>query len=46
MAQICDIVSQIRCEAGDLQLKRHSLGVAQNLGGSGASCVVSILGNV
>lgn len=46
VAQICDIVAQIRCEAGDMQLKRHSLGLAQNLGGSGASCVVSILGSV
>lgn len=46
VAQICDIVAQIRCEAGEMQLKRHSLGLAQNLGGSGASCVVSILGNV
>jgi acetyl-CoA C-acetyltransferase len=46
VAQLCDIVAQIRCEAGDMQLKRNSLGLAQNLGGSGASCVVSILGNV
>jgi acetyl-CoA C-acetyltransferase len=46
VAQICDIVAQIRCEAGDMQLTRHSLGLAQNLGGSGASCVVTILGNV
>ena len=46
VAQICDLAAQIRCEAGDMQLKRHSLGLAQNLGGSGASCVVSILGNV
>jgi acetyl-CoA C-acetyltransferase len=46
VAQLCDLVSQIRCEAGDMQLKRNSLGLAQNLGGSGASCVVSILGNV
>jgi acetyl-CoA C-acetyltransferase len=46
VAQICDLVAQMRCEAGDMQLKRHSLGLAQNLGGSGASCVVSILGNV
>jgi acetyl-CoA C-acetyltransferase len=44
VAQICDLVSQIRCEAGELQLPRHSLGLAQNLGGSGATCVVSILG--
>ncbi len=46
VAQICDLFAQIRCEAGDMQLKRNSLGLAQNLGGSGASCVVSILGNV
>jgi len=46
VAQLCDIVAQIRCEAGDMQLKRNSLGLAQNLGGSGASCVVSILGDV
>src|SRR5579864_7518483 len=46
VAQLCDLVAQIRCEAGDMQLKRNSLGLAQNLGGSGATCVVSILGNV
>jgi len=45
VGQICDIVAQIRCEAGDMQLKRNSLGLAQNLGGSGATCVVTILGN-
>jgi acetyl-CoA C-acetyltransferase len=46
VAQICDLVDQIRCEAGERQVKRHSLGLAQNLGGSGATCVVSILGSV
>jgi acetyl-CoA C-acetyltransferase len=45
VAQICDLVQQIRCEAGERQLKRHSLGLAQNLGGSGATCVVTILGD-
>jgi acetyl-CoA C-acetyltransferase len=44
VAQICDLVQQIRCKAGPRQLARHSLGLAQNLGGSGATCVVSILG--
>jgi acetyl-CoA C-acetyltransferase len=44
VGQLCDIVQQLRCEAGDRQLKRHSLGLAQNLGGSGATCVVTILG--
>jgi acetyl-CoA C-acetyltransferase len=43
-AQICDIVQQLRGEAGERQLKRNSIGLAQNLGGSGASCVVTILG--
>ncbi|MES1260168.1 MAG: thiolase domain-containing protein [Acidobacteriota bacterium] len=44
IAQICDVVQQLRGEAGERQLKRHSIGLAQNLGGSGASCVVTILG--
>lgn len=44
VAQICDLVQQIRCEAGARQLQRHSIGLAQNLGGSGATCVVTILG--
>jgi len=43
-AQICDLVQQIRGEAGPRQVARHSVGLAQNLGGSGATCVVSILG--
>ena len=41
--QICDVVQQIRCEAGERQVTRHSLGLAQNLGGSGATAVVTIL---
>jgi acetyl-CoA C-acetyltransferase len=45
VAQICDLVQQIRCEAGERQLQRHSVGLAQNLGGSGATCVVTILGD-
>ena len=44
VGQICDVVQQIRGEAGERQLKRNSLGLAQNLGGSGATCVVTILG--
>jgi acetyl-CoA C-acetyltransferase len=43
VAQIADVVSQIRGEAGDMQLARHSIGLAQNLGGSGATAVVTIL---
>ncbi len=44
VAQICDIVMQLRGDAGERQVKRHSIGLAQNLGGSGATCVVTILG--
>jgi len=43
VGQICDIVMQIRGEAGELQVTRHSLGLAENLGGSGATAVVTIL---
>lgn len=43
VAQICDLVLQMRGEAGERQVKRHSIGLAQNLGGSGATCVVTIL---
>src|ERR1700716_1284075 len=32
VAQICDLVLQFRCEAGERQLARHSLGLAENLG--------------
>lgn len=44
VAQIFDLVQQIRCEAGERQIPRHSVGLAENLGGSGATCVVTILG--
>ena len=44
VAQLCDLALQIRGEAGARQIARRSLGLAQNLGGSGASCVVTILG--
>ncbi len=43
VGQICDIVMQLRGESGERQVKRHRLGLAQNLGGSGATCVVTIL---
>jgi acetyl-CoA C-acetyltransferase len=44
VVHICDLVLQMRGEAGDWQIPRHSLGLAENLGGSGATAVVSILG--
>lgn len=43
-AQICDVAEQIRGEAGDRQVANATVGLAQNLGGSGATCVVTILG--
>jgi acetyl-CoA C-acetyltransferase len=44
VGQICDIVMQLRGDAGERQVARHRVGLAQNLGGSGATCVVTILG--
>jgi acetyl-CoA C-acetyltransferase len=46
VAQICDLVLQMRGEAGEWQIARHSPGLAQNLGGSGGTAVVSILGAI
>jgi acetyl-CoA C-acetyltransferase len=43
VGQICDVVMQLRGEAGERQVARHRIGLAQNLGGSGATCVVTIL---
>ena len=43
VGQICDVVQQLRGDAGSRQVRRHRVGLAQNLGGSGATCVVSIL---
>src|SRR5271169_3997732 len=44
VGQICDVAQQIRGEAGERQVKRNQIGLAQNLGGSGATSVISILG--
>jgi acetyl-CoA C-acetyltransferase len=44
VGQICDVAAQIRGESGALQVARNSLGLAENLGGSGATAVVTILG--
>ncbi len=43
VAQLCDVALQIRGEAGERQVSKHEIGLAQNLGGSGASAVVTIL---
>src|SRR6266705_386905 len=34
VGQICDILQQLRGDAGERQIRNHSLGLAQNLGGS------------
>ncbi len=44
VAQLCDVAMQIRGEAGERQLAKNSIGLSQNLGGSGATAVVTILG--
>lgn len=43
VGQICDVVMQLRGDAGERQVAKHKIGLAQNLGGSGATCVVTIL---
>ena len=42
--QIADLVKQLRGEAGKLQVNGAKIGLAQNIGGTGATAVVSILG--
>lgn len=43
IGQICDLVIQMRGEAGERQVPKAELALAQNLGGSGATAVVTIL---
>ena len=43
--QVTDIVKQLRGEYGPLQVKDANTGLALNVGGSGATAVVHILGN-
>ena len=42
--QAIEIYEQLRGEAGDRQVKDAKIGLAQNMGGSGASSVVHIFG--
>lgn len=41
--QIIEVVQQLRCEAGVNQIERARIGMAQNIGGSGATIVTHIL---
>jgi acetyl-CoA C-acetyltransferase len=43
VAQVAEIVTQLRGEAGDRQVAGAKVGLAQNMGGSGGSSVVHIL---
>ena len=43
VAQIIEIVEQLRGTAGERQVKNARIGMAQNMGGSGGSCVIHIL---
>jgi len=43
VAQIVEIVEQLRGKCGDRQVKDAKIGLTQNMGGSGASCVVHVL---
>ncbi|RLF91123.1 thiolase domain-containing protein [Thermococci archaeon] len=43
IAQVCEIVLQLRGEAEKRQVDNAEIGLTHNLGGSGGTCVVSIL---
>ncbi|HDO19744.1 MAG TPA: thiolase domain-containing protein [Thermoplasmatales archaeon] len=43
VAQVAEIVLQLRGEAGERQIKDARIGLAHNIGGSGASCTVHIM---
>ena len=43
VAQLVEVVKQLRGEAGDRQVKNPRIGMTQNMGGSGASTVCHIL---
>ena len=46
MYQIVEVAQQLRCEAGANQIANARLGMAQNIGGSGATVVTTILERV
>ena len=46
VAQIIEVTDQLRGAAGERQVEGARVGLAQNMGGSGASCVVHILEGV
>ena len=42
LSQICEVVTQLRGEAGERQLDRARIGLTHNIGGTAATCVVNI----
>jgi acetyl-CoA C-acetyltransferase len=44
VAQIVEVTKQLRGQAGERQVKGAKIGMTQNMGGTGGSCVVHILG--
>jgi acetyl-CoA C-acetyltransferase len=45
MYQIVEVARQLRGQAGDNQIADAKIGMAQNLGGSGATAVTHVLSN-
>ncbi|MBM4168222.1 MAG: thiolase domain-containing protein [Ignavibacteria bacterium] len=43
IAQIIELYEQLTGRGGERQVKKANIGLAQNMGGSGASCVIHIL---
>jgi acetyl-CoA C-acetyltransferase len=43
MYQIVEVVQQLRCECGETQVSNAKIGMAQNIGGSGATVLTHIL---
>jgi acetyl-CoA C-acetyltransferase len=43
VAQVCEVVEQLRGESGNRQVKGAEIGLSQNMGGSGGSSIVHIL---
>ncbi|MEA3201526.1 MAG: acetyl-CoA C-acetyltransferase [Thermoplasmata archaeon] len=46
LAQVAEIVAQLRGAAGERQVRGAEIGLAHNVGGSGATAVVSIFGRM
>ena len=43
LSQLYEVVTQLRGEAGERQLKKAEIGLAHNLGGTAGTCVINIL---